>query len=438
MMFKRRFRKGIFIQNILCAFLLFGAAAVNAAGQTPAEAASDLAEDSGPDGAQQQKSSAESINPPPSPSSEQTGGQQETAFKVTFDEETEGLLIIEANGKRYRVDANKKTVEPLAAEAADERKDADPVAAVPDTEAVAAAAEEDEYQEEEESVWNFEKGEEPFDYYIVNVPTPKSVPQGSWNLSFTHRFSQPLHPLSESGKNLLGFDSFSVSSFGVAYGITDRLYVRAARSPICQRGLCRTIEIGLGYHWLDQGEENSPVALSTYASVEGDENFSEKYTFNLQTMISRRIGKRLYLFFSPAVHINANGQGRFNPRAEDFFPPATQAVADFRLPKHTGSFGFGTAVMISPDLLGLFEFTPRVGFKLGRVRPLFDENFKVVRFENISEPAMSFGIQKNIGDHSFALTFSNTQTTTTSRYNSSNLTLKPRRPVIGFNLFRRF
>jgi len=61
-----------------------------------------------------------------------------------------------------------------------------------------------------------------------------------------------------------------------------------------------------------------------------------------------------------------------------------------------------------------------------------------VDFENISEPSIGFGIQKNIGNHAFALTLSNTQTTTTSRYNSSNLLFPPRRLVIGFNLFRRF
>ncbi|HEY8204583.1 MAG TPA: DUF5777 family beta-barrel protein, partial [Pyrinomonadaceae bacterium] len=77
-------------------------------------------------------------------------------------------------------------------------------------------------------------------------------------------------------------------------------------------------------------------------------------------------------------------------------------------------------------------------FKLGRVRPILGPSFTVTGFTVDSEPEIGFGIQKDIGRHSFSLTFSNTQTTTTSRYNSSNLVLPPSKFIIGFNLYRRF
>ena len=95
-------------------------------------------------------------------------------------------------------------------------------------------------------------GYEPYDYHLVNVPTPKPIVKGSLNLFFTHRFSEPLRPIRDTADSLLGLDSFAVPSFGLTYGITDRLYISAYRSPLCQRGLCRTIEIGLGYHILDE------------------------------------------------------------------------------------------------------------------------------------------------------------------------------------------
>jgi hypothetical protein len=177
--------------------------------------------------------------------------------------------------------------------------------------------------------------------------------------------------------------------------------------------------------------------VTTYASIEGNDNFTEEYTYNLQAMISARLGKRVYLFFSPAAHINANGQRRFDPRANDFFPPATVAN-NFRLPTHGASFGFGTSVLITPNVVALFDFAPRAGFKLGQTQPIFDNNFRVIGFRHISEPSIGFGIQRNIGKHAFALTFSNTQSTTTSRYNSSNLALAAKRLIIGFNLSRRF
>jgi len=351
-------------------------------------------------------------------------------IKVVFDETSPGVLIIESNGEKIRVDTTKKTVEQLTTASNTQEKPAE-------TTKQTETAKIDKQDKQDESVYDFDEGEEPYDYRLINVPTPKKVPKGSWNLGFTHRFSQPIHPLSESGRTLLGFDSFSVSSFALTYGITDKLYVTANRSPLCQRGLCRTIEIGFGYNWVAQ-DKDTPFALTTYASVEGNGNFTEEYNYNLQAMISSRIGKRVYLFFSPAVHLNANGSHRFNPRAQDFFPPATAAVNAFRLPRNAASFGFGASVLIRHNLLALFDFTPRIGFKLGQVQPIFGSNFNVVGFENISHPAIGFGIQRNIGKHAFALTFSNTQTTTTSRYNSSNLVLSPRRLIIGFNLFRRF
>jgi len=151
--------------------------------------------------------------------------------------------------------------------------------------------------------------------------------------------------------------------------------------------------------------------------------------------LARSITKYVNVFFSPAVHFNANGQRRFDPRSTDFFPPAT---VDLHQPKHSGSFGFGVNGRIRPTVSLLFEYTPRVGFKLGRVIPIFDSTGRVIDFRSESEAEIGFGVQKDIGRHSFSLTFSNTQTTTTSRYNSSNLVLSPSRFTIGFNLYRRF
>ena len=348
------------------------------------------------------------------------------AMKVTFDEASPGIVYIESNGEKIRVDTAKRAVERVEVEPVPARTGSDmPEAAKPGAEDV-----------DEESMYDFDKGEEPYDYRVVNIPTPKRIPKGSWNLVFTHRFSQPVKPVRESARNLLGLDSFGIASFGLIYGVTDHLYVSAYRSPVCQKGICRDIEIGAGYNWIAM-DKDTPFALTTYASIEGNDNFTEEYTYNLQAMVSARIGKRVHLFFSPAVHINSNGQRRFDPRPTDFFPPAP--IADtFRLPRHGASFGFGASVLITPNVAALFDITPRTGFKLGQVHPVFDQSFHVIGFTNESHPSIGFGVERNIGRHAFSLTFSNTQTTTTSRYNSSNLVLKPRYFTIGFNLSRRF
>lgn len=342
--------------------------------------------------------------------------------KITFDEKDPSIMIVESNGEKYRVNSVTKHIDRVVAPEASVQTVTPPATIVQD--------------EPKEDYYAYEPGDEPFDYRLVNVPTPKKVPKGTWNMTFSHRFSQPLQPFRESGPGLLGLDSMSVSSFGISYGITDKFYVQAARSPLCQKGLCRTIELGVGYHITDQNKR-SPVALSTYASVEGNDNFTEEYTYNLQLMLSRQFGRRLFAFFSPALHLNSNGQRRFNPRPDDYFPAATVANT-FELPKHGASFGIGATFRITPSVMGIFEFTPRTGFKLGKVDPIFDPSFNVTGFKNVSEPEMGAGVQYSIGKHSFTLTLSNTQTTTTSKYNSSNRVLSPRHLIIGFNLFRRW
>jgi Membrane bound beta barrel domain (DUF5777) len=348
----------------------------------------------------------------------------QSKMKVTFDEKSPGVVYIESNGEKIRVDTTKRTVDELEGLADQEQT------------GERAAAPDKAEKEEEESKYDFDRGEEPYDHRVVNIPTPKSIPKGSWNLIFNHRFSEPVRPVRDSARDLLGLDSFGIASFGLTYGVTDRLYVSAYRSPLCQRGLCKVIELGAGYNWI-AADKHSPIGLSTYASIEGNDNFTEEFTYNLQAMISGRLGKRVYLFFSPAVHINSNGQRRFDPRPTDFFPPAALA-STFRQPTHTASFGFGASVLLTPNVAALFDFVPRTGFKLGQVTPVLDSNFRIIGFTTESHPTLGFGIQRNIGRHAFALTFSNTQGTTTSRYNSSTLIFSPKHFTIGFNLSRRF
>jgi hypothetical protein len=313
-------------------------------------------------------------------------------------------VYVESNGERIRIDTRAKTVAQVST--AEPAKDQTPVVAKSRSEASAHPS-------------------EPYDYHLINVPTPKRVRRHSVNLNFTHRFSEPIND--QGPGEFFGLDGLSVSSLGVSYGITDSLYFNFNRSPICDRlAYCKTIEMGFGYHLLDE-RGRSPIALSAYSSVEGADNFSENYTFNIQTMIARSVTQYVNLFFSPAVHINSNSNGRFNARA-----PAQ--AASLELGQYTGSFGFGANVRFRPTTSFLFEYTPRVGFKLGRIEPA---DLSGTTFRNHSEAEIGFGVEKRIGRHSFALTFSNTQTTTTSRYNSSNQALEPSKFIIGFNLYRR-
>ena len=350
-----------------------------------------------------------------------SGSQTATHAKVTFDQSAPGVVIVESAGERLRIDTSKKTVERISGpEPAMAQK---PASASPMKERESSSA------------------YEPYDYHIVNIPTPKAVRRHSLNMYFTHRFQETITPLQNEdadehiariSKDLLGLDSSSVSAFGVTWGITDRLYANVYRSPLCQPGLCKTIELGLGYHLLSEAGR-SPIALSAYASVEGDYNFTERYTWNFQAMLGRSVTKYVNLFFSPAAHINANGGDRFKE-----FLSSQPLIGTLKLGEHSGSFGFGINAQVLPTTSLLFECTPRVGFKMGQITPVFDTTIgQITGFKNKSEAEIGFGIEKRIGRHVFSLTFSNTQATTTARYNSSNLALPPSKFSIGFNLFRR-
>jgi plastocyanin len=346
-----------------------------------------------------------------------------SAMQVSFDPGNPGVVFVESNGERIRIDTNSKTF--ARAESLSPT-----VTNTPDNTSTPVVAQNEKKHRE---------ATEPYDYQLINVPTPKRVPKGSLNVHFSHRFSQPINAkgndFGDTASELFGLDSFSVSALGFSYGFTDKLYGKVSRSPVCDRlHLCKTIEIGLGYHLLDEAGK-SPIALSAYTSIEGDDNFTENYNYNVQVMMARSITKYVNVFFSPAIHFRANDDNRFNPTLA-FVPPGRQLVGDLDLGKNTGSFGFGVNARIRPSASLLFEFTPRTGFKLGNIFTDFS-NPAEVRFTNNSEPEIGFGIEKRLGRHAFALTFSNTQTTTTSRYNSSNLGLRLSRYTIGFNIFRR-
>ncbi|HVF92567.1 MAG TPA: DUF5777 family beta-barrel protein, partial [Blastocatellia bacterium] len=294
-------------------------------------------------------------------SNEKSSGRPPSGVQVRFAQGEPGVVYVESGGELIRIDTSSRTVSRAESPA--------PSASPPSADPHESADAVEEHKARAEN--------EPYDYRLVNVPTPKRVPRHSLNVHFTHRFSTPVRqddvPVKDEAGELFGLDGFAVSSFGLSYGITDRLYAVAYRSPICQPGLCKTIEVGLGYHLLDE-VGRSPIALSAYASVEGDDNFTENFTYNIQAMMARRVTDYVNLFFSPAVHVNSNGQGRFNPRSVDFFPPSP-AADQFQLGTHTGSFGFGVNARIRPTTSLIFEYTPRVGFKQGRVTPLFNSDF---------------------------------------------------------------
>lgn len=245
-----------------------------------------------------------------------------------------------------------------------------------------------------------------FDHYLVNLPTNRARPARSLHLRFTHRFSDPVAQGTGRLRDLFGFDSFSISSFGVEVGLHDRIGFMTYRSPYPHSFGGPTIEMGPIFSLLRQGGR-TPLSFSLRATVEGQQNFTERFTANLVPVVSRAFGDRAEVFVVPTFNLAV-------PRrtlTSDFaFTPGERR-------DNLVSVGVGASVRIRPQAALVGEWRPRVA------------GFRGFGTHN----TYSFAVQKSTNRHIFALVFSNTQSTTTTRSLTDGLDdLR-----IGFNLYRR-
>jgi hypothetical protein len=92
-------------------------------------------------------------------------------------------------------------------------------------------------------------------------------------VNFAHRFAfDPASSGVARGGALLGLDGFSLSSFGLGYGVTDRLSVSVYREPTF---ICHPIQMMSAYRFREESESrpfDAPVRVST----EGPDDFESR------------------------------------------------------------------------------------------------------------------------------------------------------------------
>lgn len=239
------------------------------------------------------------------------------------------------------------------------------------------------------------------DYVVVNLPTTLRLPRHGGNFHLTHRFEGNLRDGSFSDQlgNLFGVDVGAAMSFEYRFGIASRLEAIASRA---NRG--RTIEFSAKYNALHQSATR-PVSVSGIISIEGDNNFgansgtaSKNYAPAIGLSISRKIAGQAAFYATP-FWVGKTG---------------TNATAD----GNTGFIGLGARIRFGGSNYLIGEVTPRLG---GFV---------------IGDPEYGFGIEKRVGAHVFALTFTNGTTNTTYRQLARGGS--PGRLHLGFNLTRKF
>ena len=257
----------------------------------------------------------------------------------------------------------------------------------------------------------------PGDDALFSLPTGRPMDKGATIVNFSHRF--PYDPAFQGTNRdgvLFGLDESALPSFGFRYGVTDRFFVDAFRSPTF---IGRPIQLMAGYSILDE-QKSAPFNLSFRASVEGQNNFRKNYTENLKAIVSRSLTHRAQIYFVPTMSFNARRveQGGLIDGAI----PDTPGINTF-------SLGIGGALDIRPTVALVAEAIPTLlnGDQLG-----------------IHGPAFSFGIQKKIYRHAFTFGFTNSPGVTVSQRAGTDASFlnNPRGDLfkemfVGFNLTRQ-
>ncbi len=259
---------------------------------------------------------------------------------------------------------------------------------------------------------------DPADDYLYSLPTGRKLDRHGLYLNFTHRFVYtPAFSGTGSGDTLFGLDNFSISSFGLRFGLTDKFYVSAYRSPSL---INRPIELGAAYHLWDEHSGN-PFNATARFSVDGQNDFAENYTTNFELILSRSATRRAQFYLVPTLSLDER---------ELTQKPGSLASAPPKLPGYnTFSLGAG----------GIWDFRPTVGL-LAEVIPTLANASEL----GIHRPAFAFGIQKRILRHAFTLGFSNSPGTIVSQRAGTRATFldepnsdTPKGLFIGFDLMRQ-
>ncbi len=234
------------------------------------------------------------------------------------------------------------------------------------------------------------------EFTIVNLPTTLRMPRNKLAFRLTHRFGRPLGAgtFGNLAADFFGLDSGAQVGLELRYGL-----MRGTQLGI-HRTSDRTIELFGQHEWWRQNEGHL-VGLGINVTVEGMNNFKERYTPSLGLAMSREIRGVGSVYVEPMWVGNVNVFESFVDGDDD-----------------TVLVGFGTRVRLRPTVYFVGEFAPRLaGYDAGAHH-------------------RSIGIEKRAGGHSFQLNFSNGTGSTIGQLARGGT--EGGEWYIGFNISRKF
>jgi hypothetical protein len=237
------------------------------------------------------------------------------------------------------------------------------------------------------------------DFTLVALPTTLRVPRHKSAFRVTHRFTRALGQgdFGDLASDLFGLDSGAQIGLELRYGL-----VRGGQIGI-HRTNDKTIQLFGQYDVLRQ-TENRPIGLAAFVSVDGTDNFKDRYSPAIAAVVSREFGRH------GAVYVEPVWVGNTDLREE--------AEGD----DSTFLLGLGARLRVRPTVYVVVEFIPRLsGFDPG-----------------VNQAG--FAIEKRAGGHAFQLSVSNAFGTTMGQIarggpaqldGDSNW-------YLGFNISRKF
>jgi hypothetical protein len=231
------------------------------------------------------------------------------------------------------------------------------------------------------------------DFRVLNLPSTLRLPVRASSFQLTHRFNGNLRQGSFSGNasNLFGLDQGAAVGFEYRFGVARHL-----QAAVYRTGVDKTFQFYGKYDAVRQ-DHSIPVSLSALVSVEGADNFQERYSPAVGVAVSRTVADRLALYATPIwVHNTA---------------------ALLNTDRDTVVVGLGGRIRVSDTVYLVGEVVPRAGGY------------------SPDEPAYGFAVEKRAGGHLFQLNFNNGQGTTFGQLARGGFTDSL---YLGFNLARKF
>ena len=231
------------------------------------------------------------------------------------------------------------------------------------------------------------------DFNLAALPTTLRMPTGKWAFRVTHRFTRNLAQgdFGDQASNLFGLDG------GAQVGLEVRVGLRPGTQIGVHRTSDRSIQLFAQQNFLNE-RDGRAFGLDALATLEGEDNLSERYKSALGFAASKNLGRLAAVYAEPIVVLNGSP---FNTGDE-----------------HTLMIGLGGRIRVRPSTYLLAEYTPRVaGYRAGADQ-------------------ITFAIESRAGGHLFQINVGNGFGTTLGQLAGGGIEYD--QWFLGFGIARKF